>query len=323
MPGFQGETNFYSIPEDRLKEMAEDHYGGEEDAKSGFSSWAASLHLVLCYASSMEASQHPHIAVMDTRTTGVLVWHCQNLLGECDHEYLAYGPIHGRGYRAVPLEDLKVRGLHTLCPELEGAYLEETVYQFGCQYRKERFGGVAAPITDDQVHIAERVALCFGSLFPPVFTAMLCLEPRSEFHGSKGILFDDDLVKRVHRTIERAVPSNFIQDMNSWPLWFWDGVVDTSGNPDVRQWITLFSTVMQLEQTDSKMVKAKVGTKQRWGSPWMTDSLSRSNRSRTCGVLFWDNGDRKNVWQTCSIGRSKTKEPEQIYLTVRRQVCFD
>lgn len=246
MPYSDGEKTFYKLPEKRIESMARTHYEGDQRGLTGFSPWAASLHLVLCYANSMRAEEKPHIAVMDTQNVGdVLVWHCQPLLGRGNEEYLAYGPIRGRGYRAVPLEDLRLFGLYTLCPELRGAYRQDAGFQFGVQWREKIFQDAPTAITDGQVKLAERIAICFGSLCPPVLMALLCLEPRLQFDPATGIRTTGDIARRLRKTIEQAAPSQYLMNLKTkQESWYFKGVVDTKDFPDVRQWITLFRTVV-------------------------------------------------------------------------------
>jgi hypothetical protein len=102
---------FYEIPEDVLYHMASDHYAICFNMATGFSSWAASLHLVLCYAKYLNGkykTDTAHVAVIDTHNLEdeVLVWHVPHLLGYGNHEYLAFGRTRGKGYRAVRLADL-------------------------------------------------------------------------------------------------------------------------------------------------------------------------------------------------------------------------
>lgn len=118
MLGNKNSRSFYDTPESDLRMMAAKHYGGVP-TESAFSSWAASLHLVLCYAKSMPADHDPHVAMMDIKSlsTQVLAWHCPHLLPIGDHEYLVYRPIRGQGYRAVSFKTLEENGILKLFPE--------------------------------------------------------------------------------------------------------------------------------------------------------------------------------------------------------------
>lgn len=248
------ETSFYRLPEERIHSMVVTHYDHEIRGLSGFTSWAASLHLVLCYASSMNKDDQPHVTVIDTHAfrEDILVWHCKHLISKGDDEYLVYGPIRGRGYRAIPLDELEGLGLHTLCPELRGDFLQYGLsFQFGCRYRGKMFETEPKEITGRDVMLAERIALCFGILFPPTFMAPLCSVPRPRcVNGERYFCRDcnSDQIKLVHAVIELAPPSSYLQGMSKkdW-LWLIEGTVDTDGRPDVEQWIRLFRAVIRYE----------------------------------------------------------------------------
>lgn len=58
--------SFYEMPEAALHLMMSNHLGAEHDPLSVFSSWAASLHLVLWYSKFHGKKKATHLAVMDT-----------------------------------------------------------------------------------------------------------------------------------------------------------------------------------------------------------------------------------------------------------------
>jgi hypothetical protein len=91
-------TRFYDHNENALYTMAMNHYHGDKVTRSEFSSWAASLHLVFCYARDISASKTAYVAVMDTHNldSEVLVWHVPHLIPRHNHEYLAHGVIKVR-----------------------------------------------------------------------------------------------------------------------------------------------------------------------------------------------------------------------------------
>jgi hypothetical protein len=155
-------------------------------------------------------------------------------------------PFRGSGYRAVPIQQLEQRRLHDLCPELQGEYREDSAwFQFGRGYRGTTSEGSGALIKAQRAEIAESIALCFDSLFPPVFTALLCLEPRCandnhvEFHFG-----DENLILNVRNIIETRATPNFKPDSRDWSPWFRHGIVFTQIFPNVQQWIALFRTIM-------------------------------------------------------------------------------
>jgi hypothetical protein len=105
--------SFYEVSEAALHPMVSNPLRAEHDPLSDFSSWAASLHLVLWYSKFHGKKKATHLAVMDTHNLDeeVLVWHAPHLIDGANHEYLAFGRIVGTGYRAVPFHDLVQNGL--------------------------------------------------------------------------------------------------------------------------------------------------------------------------------------------------------------------
>jgi hypothetical protein len=171
----------YEIPEDALYHMASDHYSTCFNVATGFSSWAASLHLVLCYAKYLNGkykTDTAHVAVIDTDNLEdeVLVWHVPHLLGYENHEYLAFGRTRGKGYRAVSLADLDSHGLKKISPELE----RRIDGMFGDGLRRSMFAASAELVELDFSHlyIAMLIGSLFGNLAFPVATALACLRPR-------------------------------------------------------------------------------------------------------------------------------------------------
>jgi hypothetical protein len=248
MPGkLSSAKGFYDCWESSLHDMAVGHFMGEEII-SGFSSWAASLHLVLCYAESKDSAGHRgvHVAVMDTQELEeeVLVWQCNHLIGKTNEEYLAYGRVAGRGYRAVELADLKRHGLLELFPPLrDGSWREEeTPWQFGDACRARIFGGTPHAVADEDLKHAERVASLFGSLFTPVFTALLSLRPRPWLAAT--LEMSSPILENLRRRIEKAdclTTLKALKDGN----WLLPKQVNTKKFPDVRQWIALLRALGQ------------------------------------------------------------------------------
>lgn len=119
--------DFYNLTEKIAKSRAKSHYYGSSRIDSGFSSWVASLHLVLCFARSLtDDAGDVHVAVIDTQDLNeeVHVWQCTHLFsaGYGRHEYLAYGPIRGRGYKAVGFADFVSKGLFLIIPHLNDGF---------------------------------------------------------------------------------------------------------------------------------------------------------------------------------------------------------
>lgn len=137
-------------------------------------------------------------------------------------------------------------GLYTLCPELSGAYYESSDHQLGFNWRLIMCESAPTVITDGQYRDATRLALCFGSMFPPVFIALLCLQPRPLYDPATGICGNGDVVARVRKMIQDATPAQYLTGVKTnGPTWCFKGVVDTKGLLDVWQWITLFRTVVR------------------------------------------------------------------------------
>ncbi|RII22983.1 hypothetical protein CUC08_Gglean013195 [Alternaria sp. MG1] len=164
--------------------MVNDQIHGNKELLIELSSWVASLHAVLCFARDTCAGWNPHVAVIDrTRLEGeVLVWWVPDLLGakQGDIEYLAHGCIRGRGYTAVPFEQLVTNGLYNLFPELEAWRKNRTKSMpFGRKLRKKMFDR-APPIhiSTEDIATAKKIGILFGELALPVMAALLCLRPR-------------------------------------------------------------------------------------------------------------------------------------------------
>jgi hypothetical protein len=167
---------FYEIPEARLHAMVVAHYNGLTQPASSFSSWAASLHLVLRYAEWMNEADNPHIAVIDTKTldSEVLVWHVPHLVYRSGVlEYMAYGRITGRGYKAVPFEALKAKGLLNIFPEI--ATIPHTTRNHCCGWgscvRRNMFAEIPKPLETEEFDQMMSLASLFGHLSLPVATA--------------------------------------------------------------------------------------------------------------------------------------------------------
>ncbi|KAH7081211.1 hypothetical protein BKA63DRAFT_503393 [Paraphoma chrysanthemicola] len=154
--------------------MASEHYDGREMEKSGFSSWASSLHLVLCFAKSMKADNEPHVAVMDTHKLEdeVLVWHVPHLIDGGNHAYLAYGHIKGYACRAISLSDMQRNGLLTSFAELPESH------HSGTAVRINMFSLAPWPIGDNECIVICGIATLFGDLSFTVAIALLSLRPR-------------------------------------------------------------------------------------------------------------------------------------------------
>ncbi|KAI5373287.1 hypothetical protein J4E82_008044 [Alternaria postmessia] len=212
-----------------------------------FSSWAASLHAVLCYARDTRADWNPHVAVIDrTRLEGeVLVWWVPDLLGakKGDVEYLAHGCIRGRGYTAVPFEQLVTNGLYSLFPELEAWKKNHTNgMPFGRKLRKRMFDRAPpVDISTEDIATAKKIGTLFGELALPVMAALLCLRPR-EATGFK------EMAVRVIESLD----TRQVEFELATGFWAHPGATYTRKTryrdtgrwyPDVEQWIKLLRAI--------------------------------------------------------------------------------
>jgi hypothetical protein len=186
MPRIRSESertlpSFYEIPENILYRMASDHYNTRHNIASWFSSWAASIHLVLCYTEYLKREHKTntvHVAVIDTHgiEDQVLVWHVPQLLGYGIHEYLAFGRVMGNGYRAVALVDLEQHSLEKIFPGLK--QLIDGV--FGHGLRRSVFSASAQNVDIDKfyLYIINVIGRLFENQAFPVTPALACLRPR-------------------------------------------------------------------------------------------------------------------------------------------------
>jgi hypothetical protein len=182
MPNIHGTAKwspggFYDLPESTLARMARAHFSASESARSSFSSWAASLHLIISDAKYMGASAHPQVAVMDTHELEdeVFVWHVPHLLGETGYyEYLAYGRIRGHGYYAVSLCELERHGLRSIFPEFPQV---KSLGRSGRDDRDSIFKLPDSPVQQNELHVIRSIASLFRNLGFPIATALVSLRP--------------------------------------------------------------------------------------------------------------------------------------------------
>lgn len=256
--------SFYEQPETRLLSIAKDHYH-RRPTTSFYSSWAASLHMVLCYAWSLPPEWNAHVAVMDTHnlSTEVLVWHCPDIIKYGDHEFLAYGRIHGAGYRAVSVRNLIAGGLFDLIPTLKNIPRRpNTQLEFGGIYRLRAFSSNAPPQdpTEDQYRTAGSLAHAFKPLFAPVYIALLSLEPRPWFTDStSGVCSDETFLAGLERVLERQECEVDLGELRE-NEWLKERNAMTRRFPDVRQWIG----VMRALVWGCGPVVSRVRSKQDW-----------------------------------------------------------
>ena len=263
---------FYNTPENLLRQMSVAHYHEEFHPLSPFSSWAASLHLVLCYAPLLETEAY--VAVMDTQKldSQVLVWHAPHLMdGRC-HEYLAYGIIEGYGYVAVPLLIMKQNGLLDVFPELamprkRRATERHAEHNFGLRLKMEMFERKHGLPKKELVVLVRHIANLFGDLWFPVATALLCIRPWPWFQRSLNKRRDKPQTKELERIFRLSNVTMKPSWLDSNLAWLQPGAVVTEPDdgepmyyfPDVRQWIDLLHAISCHDMSRSKKHKGKKG----------------------------------------------------------------
>ncbi|KAF2681983.1 hypothetical protein K458DRAFT_456446 [Lentithecium fluviatile CBS 122367] len=179
--------------------MASAHYHGAHEPLLGFSSWAVSLHLVLCYAEHLAQTRgrNIHVAVIDRQALEgqVLIWHVPQLLNQGCHEYLAYGCIRRPGYKAVAYSAIVKKGLSILFPNIKSAVRD----RWGMLMRPTIFAKAAVTLSDVDLKVARDIGSLFGDLDLPVTIALLNLVPRcwAKTSSSRG-----DIILKAARGIE-------------------------------------------------------------------------------------------------------------------------
>jgi len=230
---------FYEMPESKIFTMTRHHVHGNRLVATEFSSWAASLHVVLCYAQSMRPEHNPHIAVLDRQQLDgeVLIWHVPDLVDMFEIEYLAHGYVKGSGYTAVPLKQLIEHGIYNIFPELSKAD------GMGHDLRTTMFSEPAIVTTDYEIAIAREIGALFNKLSLPIMIALLCLRPREPIGNT-----EQSRAQTAHRFITGLNIEMIDPGLASEP-WLHSGQVYTSGRyrnfPDIKQWIELLHVISQ------------------------------------------------------------------------------
>ncbi|KAF2134926.1 hypothetical protein P153DRAFT_380733 [Dothidotthia symphoricarpi CBS 119687] len=261
MPGKQRDIpTFYEAPETMLYWNAINHYHGNACSDSEFSSWASSLHLVLCYATYKLNKKDPHIAIMDTHNLdgNILVWHVPDLIGQRNHEYLAWGQISGRGYKAVSLYNLHQKGLKNVFPELE--LCTDT---WGTALRHEMFSKPLTKISREELDVVRNIASPFGDLSLPVAVALVCIRPKSLLTSKMGGQNRSISNLMVGLRITK-LPVEF-QKLHQ-ERWLEPGMVDTKGFSDVEQWICLFDRILKSKYLGQMEAKNEPNDEDVWGN---------------------------------------------------------
>jgi hypothetical protein len=246
------------MTEAAICEMATQHYRGAHKPLTGFSSWAASLHLVLCYAHNLSSKLPLHaewvyVAVMDREQLEdeVLVWHVPHLVEiNGHHEYLAYGRISGKGYKAVSLRALHERGLKEIHPELFSNLSQDT---FGHTRRAEGFDWKMEgfPLLQEELRYIKKVAALYEELWLPVAVALICIVPRPWAPSRKNLGAPKWKTPPSCRNLDDIMLGLGQPDLERERKWLeepWlakEGMITTTSFPDVEQWIQLLRALLK------------------------------------------------------------------------------
>jgi hypothetical protein len=251
--------DFCELPDSFLHQMARNHYRGV-DTPSGFSSWIASLHAVLCYAKFMKPHNlhDSHVAVMDTHNLDneVLVWHSPHLgIGVTNHEYLAFGLITGNRYRAVSLSALEDHCIDSLFPENRGLEM------FGDTLRANMFQAPATDIWQADLDAFRVIGLLYGNSAFPVITALACLRPRiwRNWRNADGVDAQWPSPQENIAMFGCDWKMDYAPEGLHEAPWLAVGMIETNGSPDVQQWIdlmTMFAILLSPQATAAITIRA-------------------------------------------------------------------
>ncbi|KAF2433368.1 hypothetical protein EJ08DRAFT_76677 [Tothia fuscella] len=179
-----GHDTIYTIPS--LSSMTKSHLKGDKSIRSEFSSWGASILMVLalCHGMTKEKQGDVCFAVLDVKLLPdpIAVYHALALyyaglsLYPYDHEYLVHGEIEGSFYTCVKFLDLVNSGLYDFFPELRKSDF------WGLELRHEQWK-TTYPLTDDDLGLATKLIDVFGrhsclDLKGPLLLALLTIRPR-------------------------------------------------------------------------------------------------------------------------------------------------
>lgn len=255
----------YQMSEAKLFEMANGHWCASR-VNTEFSSWAASLHLVLCYAHTLqkEGESQVHVAMIDTVELdhiGVRVWHVPHLIYQIDPtEYLAHGVIRGPYYKAIEFQKLQNHGLGSIFPEIKVSE------RMGAELRQSMFASAIAysPIKDTEFRTICNIASLFEDFSLPFAAALFCIRKRSWNHEMRFAQTSIPASKEIEKIIQALDPNNpssllsrsLIKAMKSnnpsqWlsESWIQGNNVVTDWSPDTRQWIDLLHALAQHSAT--------------------------------------------------------------------------
>lgn len=197
----------------------------------------------------MPSDQQPHVSVIDTENLEgeVLIWHGPDLGSYADdHEYLAYGPIRGAGYRAISFKDLDTHGIFRLLPEIQDT--DSIGDKYGRALRRKMFDRKKMFLAEGESTTAEKLAQLFGGSFVlPVYVALLCMRPRPWYETKySGICDDGPTIRQFARVFGRLELTSTLAQLVG-KKWLENGTVRTAYLPDIRQWIGLLSALVSHE----------------------------------------------------------------------------
>ncbi|KAK6346885.1 hypothetical protein TWF696_006989 [Orbilia brochopaga] len=245
-----GHKSIHELGHATTRKMAMGHLSGQRPSRtdaaySQFSSWAASLALVLQYGHG-RALAGGLICILDRYNLpkNTKVYHCPSMMkaGLCDspydHEYLVHGPVEGPGFKAVPVQRLIDLGVYVEIP----CVLPQSVrYWWGptVQSEWERIF-VAKAFTETQVKKLRKAAEEFGKDFTiPMLAAMLTLERRRiEKDGKfneKDVKIFADVVADLYVPEEYGTENSFVQPAGIY----------VTGYPMVAQLAALFKGLVE------------------------------------------------------------------------------
>jgi hypothetical protein len=244
-------SSFYDHSEHYIRSLVGAHINMRRIPLTKFSSWAASLHAVLCYGAYMtQINADVYISVIDTQQLqDVVVFNTAHLVAEPYQphrviEYLARGRINGRGYKAVSLQEMADAGLANLfplkvCKSREPVNPRLKIEAFGFELRHAIFSKRPRLISSKELNSASRISALFEGFGLPVMTALLCLKPRSwQNCRADGITTDAQDIEKVLGAVKTL-------RMIANDTWLQSNMVYTLDSPDIDQWIDLLYAMVQ------------------------------------------------------------------------------
>ncbi|KAK6525624.1 hypothetical protein TWF281_010678 [Arthrobotrys megalospora] len=221
-----GHKSIHDIPYQVTRRMAVGHLSGQRPPRtdptySQFSSWAATLALVLQYGHA-RASQGGLICVLDRYNLpkNTKVYHCPSMMkaGLCDspydHEYLVHGPVEGPGFKAVTVQKLLDMGLYN---EIPCVLPHSARYWWGpIPQRDWESLFPTKDFSEKQVKNLRKIADEFGKDFAlPVLAAFVTLDRRkldkNGKYAAKDVKIFADMVEDLYVPEEYGTEKSIVQ----------------------------------------------------------------------------------------------------------------